>query len=163
MTTPSHLGRKARALLNAGKSTAEVAAVLGVSRAELRRILSGRYTGARAGAPQPHSLAIAPETSSVFCRLLDLERFVSENLVAVELFLEPRHADLPLMDRVLLTLVPSMEHDVVRFHGGQGPDLVAMFEGHQIDHLDKDLVAVLRKKVIRKPPRRSLKRETGPA
>jgi hypothetical protein len=46
-------------------------------------------------------------------------------------------------DRVLVILAPSLRDDVGTHHAGVGPDMATTFQGHQLDHLDRDLVKQL--------------------
>lgn len=55
-------------------------------------------------------------------------------------------------DRVLVMLAPSLREDVTRFYEGHGADLAGTFREHQIEHLDRDLVADLFKRIERVSP-----------
>jgi hypothetical protein len=55
-------------------------------------------------------------------------------------------------DRVLVMLVPSLRENVGRFHTGDGPDLATTFREHQIDHMDRGLVAEILSLVDRLSP-----------
>lgn len=58
--------------------------------------------------------------------------------------LSPATGAVPLMDRVLAWLAPAFYRDIIQFHAQAGKSLAEMVSKVGIDHLDRDLSALLR-------------------
>ena len=61
----------------------------------------------------------------------------SKKLLIPKLHQFPR--EWPFQDRVLVWIASTFREDVAKFHSRNGPCMAAIFEEHQIQHLDEDL------------------------
>ena len=69
---------------------------------------------------------------------LPLTMELADSLKAIILpILEENSSSLPFHDRVLCWLVPTMERDIILFHGGVGPVLSESFNTQAVRHLDQ--------------------------
>jgi hypothetical protein len=71
---------------------------------------------------------------------------------AIEPALEDSPPTWAYEDRVLVMLAPGLRENVTGFYETHGTDLAGTFRAHQIEHLDRDLVAELLKLLLRLSP-----------
>ena len=80
----------------------------------------------------------------------------SEMAKLAKALLEPTIRNLPrewnLVDRVVALLVPSVSRDVENFYVGGGKSMAEMFETHQVERLDRDLLVRLCAKIEKLSP-----------
>lgn len=124
------------------------------SKSQARALIEGWQMTANTG-----RLSVAPSiglrTSFAVSNLplvCELARVCKEAIIPV---LPAQTRAWPFEDRVLAYLLPSLHDDIIRFHAGDGPDLLGLLNSGgraAISHLDQEAVGLLMTLVRREAP-----------